>query len=90
MKEEQWYIYLQQKKSLKHFQLLMCKNISPIIEIIIIHILLQTKRNELLKQIFQKLCIESKFSFASDYIGLHFFKPVSHVLKEHLNTKKLF
>ena len=61
--EQQWYIYLLQKKSWKHFQLLMCKNISPIIEKIIIHILLQTKRNELLKQIFQKLCFESKFSF---------------------------
>ena len=54
MREEQWYIYLLQKKSLKHFHLLMCKNISPIIEIIIIHILRQTKRNELQYDMFLK------------------------------------
>ena len=42
--EQQWYIYLLQKKSWKHFQLLMCKNISHIIENIIIHILLQYKQ----------------------------------------------
>ena len=44
--EQQWYIYLLQKKSWKHFQLLMCKNISPIIEKII-HILLQYKQKEM-------------------------------------------